>query len=367
MPNMKSYKFVSVALCALALSSCAQKAQIRGTVDGAPESRIVVKQLNVNTYNVLDTVKTKSDGSFAYKLDVAEGQPEFIYLFRGETMLAALLLEKGDKVDVQADTLGNYSVSGSEECSKLQEVQKAYATFVKGMASSEDPSELGRIYVSHYRECVKYLMSNPFSMTTIPVLYEAVNNLPVFAQTTDAIHFRNAADSLKKVYPESRYVKALAKDAEKREATLKLQSLLRTTPQTSFPEVNSPDMLGRKVALSSLDAKVILLHFWDASVAGQKMLNLEVLKPLYEEFHSKGLEIYSVCLDADKVEWASVVKAQELPWINVNDGLGVASPVVTLYNVAQTPSTFIISGGEIVTESASGTDDFRSLLRSLLK
>ena len=126
-------------------------------------------------------------------------------------------------------------------------------------------------------------------------------------------------------------------------------------------------MLGRKVSLSSVDSKVILLHFWDASVAGQKIINLDVLKPIYEELHPQGLEIYSVCLDPDKVEWASVVKAQDLPWINVNDGYGVASPSVAAYNVTETPSTFIIAGGELVTKGAAGADGLRSLLKSLLK
>ena len=78
---MKSYKIAVLALGALALVSCAQKAQIKGTLADAGESQLIVKQLNINTYNVLDTISTKADGSFAYSIDVAKGQPEFIYLF----------------------------------------------------------------------------------------------------------------------------------------------------------------------------------------------------------------------------------------------------------------------------------------------
>lgn len=43
-----------------------------------------------------------------------------------------------------------------------------------------------------------------------------------------------------------------------------------------------------------------------------------VLLPVYDKYHSKGLEIYSVGVTADKALWASVVKNQNLPWINVS-------------------------------------------------
>jgi len=363
---MKNYRIAAVALVALALSSCAGKARIDGVLTGTSGKEVVVKQLNINTFNVLDTVKTAEDGSFSYKLDVKKGQPEFIYLFYGDTRVAALLLESGEKAKLEADTLGVYKVSGSAGSEKLMQVEDAYASFIKQMASTEDSRVLGQAYLNHYRASVKYVMENPFSMTVIPVLMETVNNLPVFAQPTDALHFRCAADSLKTVYPESALVKALDKEAQRRESELKVNTMLRSSVAKSFPSIEASDINGEKAALDDVDAKVVLVHFWDASDAAQKMLNIEALKPLYEEFHKDGLEIYSVCLDVDKVEWAGVVKAQELPWINVNDGLGVASPAVTLYNVSQLPATFVIAGGEILPEGFSGTSGLRALLKKLL-
>lgn len=364
---MKTYKLVYLAVCGLLLAACTDGARIKGTIADAPGKDIVVKQLNLNVYNVLDTVKTSGDGSFSYKLKLAEGQPEFVYLFYGDTRVAALLLEKGETAVVSADTLGNYSVCGSEGSSKLHEIETAYSGFIKEMASTEDPSALGKSYVKHYRESVKYVLQNPFSLTVVPVLFESINNLQVFSQATDAILFRSAADSLKKVYPESRYVKALEAEATRRESNLKLDAMLRSSSQKSFPDIVAPDINGKKVSLDSLDAKVILLHFWDASNAAQKMINLEILKPLYEEFHSQGLEIFSVCLSMDKVEWAGVVKAQRLPWINVNDGLGASSPAVSLYNISATPASLIIAGGELNLQAPSGKEGLRGFIRSMLK
>ena len=182
---MRSYKILAAAASALALASCAQEAKISGKIEGAGDSRIVVRQLDVNVYSVLDTIKTKADGSFSYSVPVKKGQPEFIYLFRGDTRIAALLLESGEKAVVSADTLGNYSIEGSEGSTKLAEVDKAYADFIKSMlAAGNDGPKMAKAYLDHYRASVRYVMSNPYSMTTIPVLYESIGEgTSVFNQT----------------------------------------------------------------------------------------------------------------------------------------------------------------------------------------
>ena len=111
---MRNYnKFLAFALAALALTACGEKARIRGTVAGLSDKPLVVKQLDINTYRTLDTIKTRTDGSFRYDVKVAKGQPEFIYLFYGDTRVAAFLLEQGETALVEADTLGRYTVTGS--------------------------------------------------------------------------------------------------------------------------------------------------------------------------------------------------------------------------------------------------------------
>lgn len=366
---MKKSSIIAAAIAALALASCSDKAQINGKIEGAAEQQIIVKQLNMNVYNALDTIKTKNDGSFRYNVQVAAGQPEFIYLFHGNTRIAGLLLEKGDKVSVKADTLGNYSVEGSEESAKLAEVDKAYTKFINDLvASSDDNAAMSQVYLKHYRASVKHLIENPYSLTTIPVLYQRISEeSPVFAYTKDALFFKNAADSLKKVYPESRYVKALDKEAKRKIQALELENVINAAPESKFPDIVMPDMNGEKKALASVEAKAIIVHFWDASDAVQKMLNIEELLPLYNDYHKKGLEIYSVCLTPDKALWGSVVSSQKLPWINVNDGLGAASPAVVNYNVASLPNSIMIVDGELNTKEIKGVAGLRKELDRILR
>lgn len=381
---MKNYrKILLAALVAASAVSCSKSAKVEGVLADAPGKDVVVRLLDVNTYKTLDTLSVGKDGAFSCKVDVADGRPEFVYLFYGETKIASLLLKCGDKVKLVCDTLGKYSVEGSEESVLLQGVEQRFASFASAMtglvAELDDPqltagqkaevnSEITKLFVRHYREDVRFVTENKGSLTCIPVLYESLNEYsPVFGQPTDALHFRNVCDSLKVAYPDSPYVKALEKETVRRENVLGLNNRISQAGESGFPDITMPDVKGEKVALSSVGAKVVLLHFWDAAEPTQKMLNIDELLPLYDEFHPRGLEIYSVCVTPDKALWASVVKAQKLPWINVNDGKGGSSYAVGIYNVASVPASFIIANGAIVPGPISGTDGLRKELAKLLK
>jgi hypothetical protein len=70
------------AALAIMAASCGRTAKIEGTVADAPSSKLVVKALDVNKYQVLDTVATDAAGRFTYKVNLEKGQPEFVYVYR---------------------------------------------------------------------------------------------------------------------------------------------------------------------------------------------------------------------------------------------------------------------------------------------
>jgi peroxiredoxin len=373
-------KILFFAAAAMAAVSCGSNARIEGELSDAPSSEVVVKLLNVNHYEVLDTVKTNASGKFSYKVDVKKGQPEFVYVFYKDTKIASLLLEAGDAVSVEADTLGNFTVSGSEESLKLAQVDKEYAeALVKinaiaskfaGASAAEQAAlrqQLGKEYIDYYRSSVRYVMENSHSLTVVPVFFQNFGaDLPVFSQNTDALHFSNVSDSLATVYPESKYLKALKAEADRRRSYLELESRILNAREIGYPNITLPDVNGEKVTLSEIDSKVIMVYFWSASDVNQKMFNLDVLKSLYDEFHSKGFEIFQVSLDQDKALWAKVVKQQNLPWVNVCDSRGAASPYVSLYNLPALPAVFIINDGQLVDGSMVDEKSFRNMLRKLM-
>ena len=353
-------------------SSCTDKVRISGKVEGAPDSKIVIKQLSGSGFNVLDTVKTDAAGAYLYKMEVKEGQPEFVYIFDGDTKLASLLLKKGDKVKVVSDTLGVYTVEGSEESVKLKQAEDEFSAFMSDFASTVEAGDnvaASRKYVDYYRSRVKYVLENCKSIASIPVLYQKVNDdFPIFSQSTDAVLFRTVHDSLMTVYPDSRYVSALGKESERRLNGLSIEQRVQNAPEAGFPNIELPGLDGKARKLSDIDSKVVMVYFWEASDADQKMFNQDILIPLYKTYHPKGLEIYSVSLDTDKGVWASAVKNQDLPWVNVCDGRGAATLAVSLYNITKgLPVAYMIVNGSLQPETMSTEKELRAFLAANLK
>lgn len=369
---MKSCKILAAVALVLLAAACGKNTQIEGRLLEGAGKQVIVKLLDVNRFQVLDTVKTDDQGLFRYQLDLVQGKPEFIYLFYGERQIASLLLQSGDQVKVETDTLGAYSVDGSEECLKLQEVEKDYNSFMKEMRRildkeyDPDPA-LSRCYVQYYRDRVKYVMGNPHSLTVVPVLFQQVNpSLPVFSQSTDGILMNAICDSLKTRYPESRYVKALEKEANRRMSLMELSNRVNAASEVGYVDIALPSMDGTTVKLSESLGKVTMVYFW-SSTAEQKMFNLDALAPLYQEFHKKGFEIFAVSLDSDKSAWASVVRSQNLPWVNVCDIRGAQSPYVVSYGIGSLPMVWFLVDGEIDTEaSVSKAGDIRGYLQKKL-
>ena len=383
----RASKFISFAAAAFVMASCgsnetvADKANIAGVLSGAQSSEVVIGMLDMNHMVILDTLETDADGRFNYEVDVKKGNPEFVYVYSEGKKVTSLLLDAGDEVSFTVDAEGNAVIEGSEESVKLMQVEKEHvdmsAAFDDMAASLESASKsqysaIARKMTEEYRKynraSVKYIMENSHSLTVLPVLYRKLgDNLPVFNEVADAVLFRSIADSLATVYPESRYVKSLSAEADYRFQQLELQRRVEAADVVGYIDIELPGLDGQMKKLSDLDSKVVLLYFWTASNAGQNNFNVDVLKKWYDKYHDKGVDIYQVSLDVDKVMWATTLMGQELPWTNVCDSRGVASPYVAQYNLQAVPAAFVISNGELVDGNVVDEASFRKLIEKLLK
>ena len=190
--------------------------------------------------------------------------------------------------------------------------------------------------------------------------------LPIFGDAKDALLFKRAYDSLKVVYPKSPYIVALLEEVRSRENILIMNDKLSEAPELGYPDISLPDLNSKVRSLSDLQGKAVILYFWSSEDVKQKMFNKELVE-LYSKYNKKGLEIFQVCVDADKTSWATSVATQKLPWINVCDGLGANSAAVRTYNIQNVPSLFVISKeGEIVARDLSGKK-LDALINKLVK
>ena len=110
-----------------------------------------------------------------------------------------------------------------------------------------------------------------------------------------------------------------------------------------FPDIalNTPE--GNAIPLSSLkDKKVVLVKFWASWCNTCSEQDCEVLLPLYDQYKAKGFEIYAVSLDEDPWDWKYGIERDQLPWIQVSDLKGFASPVSQQMGVDHTHVTYLI-------------------------
>ena len=132
--------------------------------------------------------------------------------------------------------------------------------------------------------------------------------------------------------------------------------------EIGFFDIDLPAMDGSRAKLSETAGKVVMLYFW-ASTDGQKLFNMDALIPIYNDFHGKGFEIYAVALDADKTTWASAVRNQQLPWVNVCDTRSADSPYIGLYGIKSLPMAYFLVDGEM--DSAANVSDAASIRKYL--
>lgn len=349
---------------ALAMAVSCVRTTVSGTI--ADVDTLVVKVWTGEYLKTLDTLALAQDGAFKYRLEIEEGDPRFVYLYKGDEMLTPLVVEKGDNIHLEGSEKSGLTIEGSPASLEFQKLSVetisalsslvALSNEIDGATSKAARAEITRkfnkIYLDHYRSRVKFLMDHPRSINNIVVLNERLGNFAVFSRPEDALYFKVAADSLEAVYPNSTYVKILRKDASDRMSALTISQQLSLAEELAFPEINLPGVDGKPVSLTeTVNAnRLTIVYFWDSYNAANNVFNSDYLKKIYAKYHSKGLEIYAVSIDTDKSAWARAVKDQNLGWKNVCDGLGVQSPVLALYNLQQIPTLFFISPKGILTD-----------------
>lgn len=345
---MKRIIFPLIAL--LAVVSCSKPgAVVNLDLKEGVATNVELYRLDYNRLSFIDSLATNGNGHLKCKLELRDKvNPAFYYFYHNGTKLAGVVAADKERISVSADTLGRYSVAGSEDSRLLMQMDSLLAASKAQMERvlAEEPEDmnlqLSRIYIDHKRAMLRQVVGNPFSITSAAALFQKFNDqLYVFQEPTDVYIFTSVRDSLVQKYPDNEFVNAVSKAIDIRRNADELEEKISNAVY-GLPEIKMTDFDGKEHLLSDMFGNVILLSFWSIAQDEHKMFNLEMV-PVYEKYHSKGFEIYQVCVDEDKTAWAASVRNQKLPWTCVNDGLGLVSPAVAAYNLNSIPTMFIIS------------------------
>lgn len=113
------------------------------------------------------------------------------------------------------------------------------------------------------------------------------------------------------------------------------------------PDITLQLLDGKKLELSSLKGKPVLITFWATSCPGC-IKEMPHLVELYHELHKEGLEIIGIAMPYDRPDYVmEMIKRKNVPYLIALDLKGEA--VKEFGNVSLTPTTFLIDDqGSIV-------------------
>lgn len=98
---------------------------------------------------------------------------------------------------------------------------------------------------------------------------------------------------------------------------------------------------GRRLSLSDVRGKVVLLDFW-ATWCEPCMAELPNVKEIYKKHHDQGFEIIGISLDTSESALRSELQKQGISWPQYYDGKGWENRIAALYRVFAIPATFLL-------------------------
>lgn len=366
----KQTLFVSLTTAVLLCACQSSKVKISGRFVGNEVSNVFLEQVTPLSQAVIDSAVMDKEGNYRFELKGVSRTPSlYNIVYNGERI--PLLLAGGDRLTLSSvgSIVRNYTVEGSRESELLRQFYQAFVAgaqqldniatqFARAGITDEERQELVKAYTAEYyrirREQLRFIIEHKASLAAVYALNQRLpGDSYLFNGDSDVVYYRTVAEAIEQSYPESPYLQALLAEIARMDARISLTSQIT---EAGYPDLEMADIYGKKVRLSSLAGKVVLLDFWSAELGNSNTLNAE-LKEIYKKYADATVpfEVYQVAVDTSKPLWINTVQEQQLPWISVSDLRGRASTALGIYNVQKLPANFLIDKeGTIVAKNIYG-------------
>jgi thiol-disulfide isomerase/thioredoxin len=343
---------------------------VTGHIKNVKQNYVYVSRVDINTTILLDSSRVSNKGNFRFRIKSRE--PDFYQVGSSSKDFVTLLASPGEKIALffPGDNLFNdYTVSGSKGSEQvrtldyklirtknsLDSLSSVYEKASKESGFDTKKSLIEQEYLKVIKDQRKFnivfIIQNTTSLATIKAIYQKINNdMYVLYDAHDLQYMKIASDSLKRYYPESKHTKALINDFGKELNQLyssQLNQLAESIPETKL-DPSLKDLNGKRITLSALKGKYVLLAFWSSESRDCIVENIQ-LKEFYRQYHAKGFEIYQIDLDQDEAAWRAAVKFDELPWINTREDDPADPKYARLFNVKALPANYLFDPkGDII-------------------
>lgn len=378
-------KLVFLIALSFTILSCSKVADgeylITGNTKGVPNGKMVVLKKK-NDYGIVvnvDSTKVK-DGKFELKGKVKE--PSMFALFIKDLQQPIpFVLETGEiEIKVDKDSIWKSEISGTynnEEFqkfnTKINTVQKRLVdyqnkNFQKLMEAQQKKDNMAienlkKGYNDIQKEMDDYMVKYPEENTEAFIsllLLEGQFNSPKFNLDNFKKTFNKLDTSLK-----------TTKIGKGIDAKLKaIENNNKIKPEAALigkmaPDFSAKTPQGTVVSLKQSLGKITIIDFWASWCGPCRKENPNVVS-LYNELHSKGLNIVGVSLDDDSTKWKDAVSKDKITWTQVSNLQGWKDPIAQLYKVEQIPTTFILDGSGIIIAKDLRGEELRTKISQLL-
>ena len=305
---------------------------VSGTLTNAQDQTIYLEHTALLGTTLVDSCHIDTDGNFSLEAP-APTYPDFYRLRVGNRSLL-LAIDSTEQVQVSAslDSLPyTLNINGSEVSAQMAQLRASARTATREVLREQTQ---------------KIILANPRSLVAYYALFLKQNGLPIWdmADPSDRRLYQAVATSYNLWMPEYDRTKALYNQVlEYMQAERSLRSQLAAQQlieeaENAFLDITLSDAKGQTQPLSQYRGKVIVLDFSSTEMEQYVAYNFE-LRELYNQYHNKGLEIYSVSIDRNQLAWEDAT--ENLPWTTVRAYENDAVQVLTQYNVQSLPTLFL--------------------------
>lgn len=125
-----------------------------------------------------------------------------------------------------------------------------------------------------------------------------------------------------------------------------------------IPHASLPMLAGDTLILPQLvrKAKLTILDLWASWCAPCRRENREVLVPLWDKYHDKGLEIVGYALDASAPAWKKAIATDGASrWAHASHLRGDDAPLMELLRIQTIPANFLLdTEGKVLAKNLHG-------------
>jgi len=355
---MKKNILILVAACLLFSCSQEKKFQVSGTLNdfGNPDepTMLYLKTRNINEEMVnIDSTFLTKDGKFVLKGKSLE--TDLFFLADKDNVFAMrFFVDPGNKIKVSGSAISIPDIQ--MEGSATHALYDKYLSIIKPM--QEEQEEIYQTYqiyaqnrnipeerrqdileelVASYEQLediisqatLEFIGANSNSIVASHLVYLNANSLSNVAEIEKQLQLLNPEMN-------NKFVTLVKKIIER----IKLTSV-----GAVLPNIELPDAEEKLISLESLRGKYVLVDFW-ATWCGPCVRTIPNLKKVYQLYHEKGFEIYSISIDVNHAAWLDGLAKYELNWINVVDLEG--SPTAKQMAVRYIPHTFLLDPNGVI-------------------